>query len=113
MATIDYMIAAYGVYAASATGGNALARDFLAGISALYATPMYSNISPPHNLEYASTILACLAAAVTVPIYVFYWKGPGIRARSKFAQELDSDRRARSGRRASRVSADELNRAHV
>lgn len=37
--SIDYMIAAYGVYAASATGGNDLARDFLAGIAALYAHP--------------------------------------------------------------------------
>lgn len=39
MATIDYMVAAYGPYAASATGGNALARDFLAGIAAMYSTP--------------------------------------------------------------------------
>lgn len=39
MATIDYMVAAYGPYAASATGGNGFARDFLAGIAALYATP--------------------------------------------------------------------------
>lgn len=37
--SIDYMIAAYGPYAASATGGNDLARDFLAGIAALYAHP--------------------------------------------------------------------------
>jgi hypothetical protein len=33
------MTAAYGPYAASATGGNDLARDFLAGIAALYSTP--------------------------------------------------------------------------
>lgn len=39
MATIDYMVAAYGPYSASATGGNGFARDFLAGIAALYATP--------------------------------------------------------------------------
>ena len=37
MSTIDYMVAAYGQYSASATGGNGLARDFLAGVSALYA----------------------------------------------------------------------------
>lgn len=36
------MIAAYGPYAASATGGNDLARDFLAGIAALYSTPCTS-----------------------------------------------------------------------
>ena len=39
MATIDYMVASYGPYSASATGGNALARDFLAGVAAMYATP--------------------------------------------------------------------------
>lgn len=102
MATIDYMVASYGVYSASATGGNALARDFLAGISAMYATPMYEKIGPmKYQTAYATTILACLAFVVTIPIYIFYWKGPTIRARSKFAQQLASDRRANAGRRVS------------
>ena len=35
-ATIDYLIASYGPYSASATGGNGFCRDFLAGIAALY-----------------------------------------------------------------------------
>jgi len=39
MPTIDYMVAAYSPYAASATGRNALARDFLAGIAAMYSIP--------------------------------------------------------------------------
>lgn len=112
MSTIDYMVAAYGVYSASATGGNALARDFLAGIAALYSTPMYTNI-PGQPLEYASTILACLAFLVTIPIYIFYWKGPAIRAKSKFAEELASDRRANQGRRVSKLSEKELRDAHV
>lgn len=44
------MVATYGVYAASATGGNALARDFIAGISALYAAPRQSPLPlPPIN----------------------------------------------------------------
>lgn len=103
MATIDYMVAAYGPYSASATGGNGFARDVLAGIAALYATPLYTNIGPaPNNLAYASTILACLAICVTVPIYIFYFYGPRIRARSKFAQEISSERAQHSGaRRAS------------
>lgn len=33
------MIAAYGPYSASATGGNGFARDFLAGIAAMYSVP--------------------------------------------------------------------------
>ncbi|KAJ3787647.1 MFS multidrug transporter [Lentinula aff. detonsa] len=91
MSTIDYMVAAYGVYAASATGGNALARDFIAGVSAMYATPLYSNLGS-HSLEWASTLLAFLATLVTIPIYIFYMKGPQIRAASKFAQTLAHER---------------------
>ena len=109
MATIDYMVAAYGPYSASATGGNGFARDLLAGLSAMYATPMYSNIGATtrFHLQWASTILGCLAILVTIPIYVFYWKGPEIRARSKFAQTLAADRRKSEGRRASRLAGEE------
>ena len=95
-ATIDYMIASYGPYSASATGGNGFARDLLAGIAAFYATPMYENIGNRYKLEWPTTILAFLAILVTIPIYVFYWKGPEIRKRSKFAQVLASDRKARN-----------------
>ncbi|KAI0599775.1 major facilitator superfamily transporter [Biscogniauxia sp. FL1348] len=106
-ATIDYMIASYGPYSSSATGGNGFARDFLAGISAMYASPLYSNLEPK-PLPYASTILACLALLVTIPIYVFYWKGPVIRERSKFAQTLAADRKVHEGRRASQIKTTAL-----
>lgn len=43
MATIDYMICAYGPYSASATGGNGWARDFLAGVLTVPATPFFSS----------------------------------------------------------------------
>ncbi|KAN0083843.1 Major facilitator superfamily domain containing protein [Elaphomyces granulatus] len=96
MATIDYMIASYGPYSASATGGNALARDFLAGVAAMYSTPMYENIGQKYKLEWPSTILGCVSIVVTIPIYIFYWNGPYIRERSKFAQTLAADRKKRS-----------------
>lgn len=105
MATIDYMVAAYGEYSASATGGNGFARDLLAGLSAMYATPMYTNIGGRFHLQWASTILGCLSVLVTVPIYIFYWKGPEIRARSKFAQTLEADRQRHAAvRRSSQVT---------
>lgn len=98
MATVDYMIASYGPYAASATGGNALARDVLAGIAAFYAGPLYDLKAikvpvgkPGKRLAAASTILAGLAALVTVPVYAFYWKGESVRARSPFAQNLERE----------------------
>ncbi|KAF2220865.1 major facilitator superfamily domain-containing protein [Elsinoe ampelina] len=109
MATIDYMVAAYGPYSASATGGNGFARDLLAGIAAFYSAPFYEHFET-YTLEYPSTILACIAIVVTIPVYVFYWKGPQIRARSKFAQTLAGERTQREGRRASMVTADQLQR---
>lgn len=45
MATVDYMIASYGPYAASATGGNGFARDFLAGVAAMYSVPSRSSVA--------------------------------------------------------------------
>ena len=109
MATIDYMVAAYGPYAASATGGNGFARDFLAGIAAMYSTPFYDYFATD-TLEWPSTILAFIALVVTIPIYVFYWKGPQIRQRSRFAQTLAGERTENSGRRASQVVQGELAR---
>lgn len=49
MATIDYMICAYGPYSASATGGNGWSRDFLAGVLTLPATPFFSSKFHLHN----------------------------------------------------------------
>ncbi|KAJ5642356.1 hypothetical protein N7490_006356 [Penicillium lividum] len=104
LSSVDYMIASYGVYSASACGGNAFARDLLAGISAMYATPMYTNIGDKWHVEYASTILGCLSCLVVAPIYVFYWYGPQIRDRSKFAKSLAADRKENGGRRVSQPS---------
>lgn len=97
--SIDYTVAAYGIYAASATGGNDFARDFLSGIAAIYSTPMYENIGKEHPLEWASTILAVIAVLVTTPVFYFYKHGPEIRKRSKFAAEIEKARKeGRQGR---------------
>lgn len=61
MATIDYMVAAYGPYSASATGGNGFARDFLAGIAAMYSTPC--KLSPSPSSFLLSTTL-CIKSLV-------------------------------------------------
>lgn len=98
MSTIDYMVAAYGPYSASATGGNGFARDVLAGISAMYAGPMYKHFSSSNPYQWASTFLGFVACLVAIPIYVFYWKGPAIRKKSKFAQTLAADRELRKER---------------
>lgn len=127
MATIDYMIASYGPYSASATGGNGLARDLLAGVAAMYSMPckyscgvtfsrvireltsclVYTDIPSFGRLKlvWPTVILGFLALLVTIPIFVFYWKGPAIRARSRFAQTLASDRKTQGERRRSAMAS--------
>lgn len=101
MATIDYMICAYGPYSASATGGNGWSRDFLAGVLTVPATPYFKNIGGSRHLQDASTILACIAFVLVIAVYVIYWKGPVLRKRSPFAQQLASARQETGGRRVS------------
>jgi MFS family permease len=86
-ATIDYMVAAYGPYAASATGGNGFARDFLAGMCVFYTGPMYRNL----GVRNSYLVLFGFAALFCLPVYAFYFKGPAIRARSKFARKLATE----------------------
>ncbi|KAI0009345.1 putative MFS multidrug transporter [Xylariaceae sp. FL0662B] len=84
MATVDYVLRAYGVYAASAAGGNGWARDFLAGVLTPYAVPMYERLG-----VFAGTMLLFgIALAFCAAVYVVYWMGPALRRRSRFAQEL-------------------------
>lgn len=93
-ATVDYMIAAYGPYSASACGGNALARDFLAGISAMFAVPMYEKM----GYEWATSLLGFASILIIFPIYILWWQGPTVRERSLFAQTLAAGREANDGK---------------
>ena len=105
MATIDYMICAYGPYSASATGGNGWARDFLAGILTIPATPFFENIGKGSGkeLEYASTILFAVSAVLVMAVYAIYFYGPALRKRSPFAMRLAdaAKENAADGRRGS------------
>ena len=68
MATIDYMICAYGPYSASATGGNGWARDLLAGVLTVPATPFYDSMFVPCSLflDQLLIILSQTLAARTI-----------------------------------------------
>lgn len=62
----------------------------------MYSTPFYTDVGNGHakyKLEWPTTILSILAIFVTIPIYIFYWKGPIVREKSKFAQTLASDKK--------------------
>lgn len=88
-ATIDYMVAAYGgKYSASATGGNGFSRDVLAGICSFYTGPMYHKLGN----ENATWLLFGLSVLVIIPVYWIYRDGPKIRAKSKYAKEVEDER---------------------
>lgn len=130
MATIDYMICAYGPYSASATGGNGWARDFLAGVLTIPATPFFTSKSlasplinpslskliklttstdlspdPSKALAYASTILFAISFVLVIAVYVIYIKGPVLRKRSPFAQQL-ADKHAEKSANTTHVTGD-------
>jgi hypothetical protein len=71
MATIDYMIASYGPYSASATGGNALARDFLAGVAAMYSVPCRPSPSP--RLPLCGACGQCIITVTDYPSLRVHW----------------------------------------
>ncbi|KAL9058102.1 MAG: hypothetical protein Q9162_001964 [Coniocarpon cinnabarinum] len=104
MATIDYMICAYGPYSASATGGNGFSRDFLAGVLTIPATPFFENIGSKHQVNNALTILACIAILVTIPVYIFYFRGEWFRKRSPFAQSLADAQKDGTGDRIASIA---------
>jgi MFS family permease len=88
-ATIDYMVAAYGgKYSASATGGNGFSRDVLAGICSFYTGPMYHKLGNQN----ATWLLFGLSVLVIIPVFWIYKKGPWLRARSKYAAEVEIER---------------------
>lgn len=102
MATIDYMICAYGPYSASATGGNGWARDILAGILTVPATPFFQNIGPENrHITYPCLILFAIAFLLIIAVYVIYWKGPVMRKKSPFAQKLADAAKETGSRRGS------------
>ncbi|KAI7785821.1 mfs multidrug [Diaporthe eres] len=78
--TIDYMVAAYGFYAASATGGNGFARDFLAGALTPAAGPWVKAMGPQKMcgmLAVISGLFCVLCIGVRV-------RGAWLRRRSKY-----------------------------
>lgn len=104
MATIDYMVEAYGAYAASATGGNGFARDLLAGLSALWARPLYSTIQP-RPLVFGSVVLTACCLLVVAPVFAFFFCGPSIRARSHFSKKVQRQREEAEAREMAPVRA--------
>ncbi|KAI0181523.1 MFS general substrate transporter [Hypoxylon sp. FL1284] len=78
---LNYLVDAYLMFAASAIAGNTFLRSLCGAGFPLFATYMFNGL----GIEWASTLLGCVAA-ILVPIpVIFYLYGHKIRAKSKFA----------------------------
>jgi hypothetical protein len=88
------MVAGYGRYAASATGGNGFCRDFLAGIAALYSSRFYQSIDTGSRwqLAYPAFILSAIGIALNIPVWYFYFRGEQLRSKSPYANQLERER---------------------
>ncbi|KAI1780970.1 MFS general substrate transporter [Hypoxylon cercidicola] len=82
--SLNYLVDAYLVFAASAIAGNTFLRSLCGAGFPLFASYMFNGM----GIEWASTLLGCVAAVlVPIPI-IFYLYGHKIRAKSKFAPTL-------------------------
>ncbi|KAF2496201.1 major facilitator superfamily [Lophium mytilinum] len=78
---LNYLVDAYLMFAASAIAANTFLRSLCGCVFPLFATYMFDGM----GVEWAATLLGCIAALlVPVPIW-FYYRGAKIREKSQFA----------------------------
>ncbi|KAB5586011.1 putative fluconazole resistance protein [Coniochaeta sp. 2T2.1] len=78
---LNYLVDAYLMFAASAIAGNTLLRSLAGAGFPLFSQAMFNGM----GIQWASTLLGCVAAAlVPIPV-IFYLYGHRIRKRSAFA----------------------------
>ena len=76
-----YVPLSYPQYAASLFAGNDFFRSALACGSIMFARPLFLNL----GVDKGVTLLACLSTLGVMGIFVLYFQGSNLRARSKFA----------------------------
>ncbi|KAL8690649.1 MAG: hypothetical protein Q9218_003943, partial [Villophora microphyllina] len=93
LASQNYLVDSYTIYAASVLAANTLMRSALGAVFPLFTTYMYDNL----GINWASTVPAFLATAC-VPFPFLFWKyGARIRERCKYAAEAERMRVAAFG----------------
>ncbi|KAH7320201.1 major facilitator superfamily domain-containing protein [Stachybotrys elegans] len=84
MAILNYLTDAYEIYAASANSASSFTRSLFAVVLPLATRPMFENL----GISGACSLLGGLSAVLCIIPFVFIWKGPSIRARSRFCIAL-------------------------
>jgi DHA1 family multidrug resistance protein-like MFS transporter len=76
-----YMLQSYPAYAASLFAANDACRSVLAAAAVHLGLPFYMKL----GVVWGCSILAAVSVLGIFGMFVLYWKGPSLRARSKFA----------------------------
>lgn len=84
LAVFTYLADCYGPFASSALAGQSLCRNLLGMAFPLFTAQMYDKLT----YKWANTLFALLAVLMIPIPYVLFFKGPVIRARSKFASQV-------------------------
>ena len=85
LSLLNYLVDAYLMFAASAIAANTFMRSLFGGIFPLFASYMYKGM----GIQWANTMLGCVAALLVPMPVIFYLYGKKIRAKSKFAPAPD------------------------
>ncbi|KAF9740743.1 hypothetical protein PMIN06_003212 [Paraphaeosphaeria minitans] len=81
---LNYLVDAYLMFAASAIAANTFLRSIFGAVFPLFAQQMFKGM----GIQYAATLLGCIAALlVPVPIW-FYLRGAKIREKSAYASTI-------------------------
>ena len=83
LASINYLIDAYTIYAASVLAATAIIRALFAAIFPLFTNYMFAGL----GVHWASSIPAFLALACTPFPFIFYKYGKSIRMKCKYAAD--------------------------
>ncbi|KAG9499084.1 hypothetical protein J7337_009896 [Fusarium musae] len=84
MAILNYITDAYEIFAASANAAASTTRSLFAVVLPLATKPMFRQL----HINGACSLLGALSALMCFIPFVFIWKGPSIRSRSKFCIAL-------------------------
>lgn len=85
LSLLNYIVDAYLMFAASAIAANTFMRSIFGGIFPLFATYMFNGM----GIQWASTLIGCVAVVLAPMPVFFYLYGKRIRAKSKFAPAPD------------------------
>lgn len=78
---LNYLVDAYLMFAASAIAGNTFLRSLCGAAFPLFARQMFDGM----GIQWAGTLLGCVALALAPIPFIFYKYGAKIRQRSSYA----------------------------